>query len=197
MTSDKPEMNDEFDLYNLLDRHKLLCYFNALMSIGGDSISQLYDVSLDEDDFLELTHMIGMNKKPLHVRRFQTALSSWAAARISVSKRETESCDNNNNYTNNDNNVPDPKQSIRITECPSCCSSFVAQSNLVDTTLNESASTVGNTCNGPNRIGCAIEPNVANEEAGSDSEADIDVVQSDTDDEKSECEPVSNKTSTN
>lgn len=43
---------------------------------GGDDLYQLCEAG--EDEFLEIMVLVGMSKKPLHVRRLQKALHEWA-----------------------------------------------------------------------------------------------------------------------
>lgn len=42
---------------------------------GGDDVGQLYFAK--EEEFLEIMALVGMTKKPMHVRRLQTTLVEW------------------------------------------------------------------------------------------------------------------------
>ena len=70
-----PRNKSELELYKLLERANLLHYFGTFLNFGGDDVQQLSDA--DEDEFLEIMSLIGMTKKPLHVRRLQKALHEW------------------------------------------------------------------------------------------------------------------------
>lgn len=70
-----PNTRWEVELFNVLDRANLLCYYNTFLNYGGDDIRQL--IEADEEEFLEIMRLVGMTRKPLHVRRLQKALLSW------------------------------------------------------------------------------------------------------------------------
>lgn len=63
-------------LYRVLKRANLIQYYDAFISQGGDDLYQLCEAG--EDEFLEIMVLVGMSKKPLHVRRLQKALHEWA-----------------------------------------------------------------------------------------------------------------------
>lgn len=78
-----PSNKSELDLYRLLERANLLAYYGTFLSFGGDDVQQLSDA--DEDEFLEIMSLVGMTRKPLHVRRMQKALIEWRETRNSES----------------------------------------------------------------------------------------------------------------
>lgn len=69
----------EFELYKLLKRANLLQYFATFLMFGGDDVQQLSEA--DEEEFLEIMNLVGMTRKPLHVRRLQRALIEWREMR--------------------------------------------------------------------------------------------------------------------
>ena len=70
-----PANSSELELYKLLERANLLPYFATFLHFGGDDLRQLNEA--DEDEFMEIMELVGMHKKPLHVRRLQRALENW------------------------------------------------------------------------------------------------------------------------
>lgn len=70
-----PRNKYELELHHLLERANLLNYYQTFISFGGDDVRQLSEA--DEDEFLEIMSLVGMTKKPLHVRRLQKALIEW------------------------------------------------------------------------------------------------------------------------
>lgn len=58
-----------------MQRASLLAYFDTLVEMGGDDVQQLCDAG--EEEFLEIMALVGMARKPLHVRRFQKSLHEW------------------------------------------------------------------------------------------------------------------------
>lgn len=74
-TAPTPRTRSELELYRLLERANLLQYYSTFLNYGADDINQL--VEADEDEFLEIMSLVGMTRKPLHVRRLQRALSVW------------------------------------------------------------------------------------------------------------------------
>ena len=70
-----PSNKSELELYRLLERANLLNYFGTFLNFGGDDVQQLSDA--DEEEFLEIMNLVGMTRKPLHVRRLQKALIDW------------------------------------------------------------------------------------------------------------------------
>ncbi|XP_028836523.1 NGFI-A-binding protein 1-like isoform X2 [Denticeps clupeoides] len=65
----------ELQLYRILQRANLLCYYDAFIQQGGDDVQQLCEAG--EEEFLEIMALVGMASKPLHVRRLQKALRDW------------------------------------------------------------------------------------------------------------------------
>lgn len=59
-------------LYSLLESAKLRDYYERFLQQGGDDIDQLCEAT--EDEFKEITKLVGMQTKPLHIRRLQKAL---------------------------------------------------------------------------------------------------------------------------
>lgn len=76
-------------LYLLLERANLLQYFGIFLEFGGDDVQQLSEA--DEEEFLEIMNLVGMTRKPLHVRRLQRALIEW--------RRSTKCNNQQNEYT--------------------------------------------------------------------------------------------------
>ncbi|KAJ8246647.1 hypothetical protein GJAV_G00253870 [Gymnothorax javanicus] len=70
-----PRTLGELQLYRILQRANLLCYYDAFIQQGGDDVQQLCEAG--EDEFLEIMALVGMASKPLHVRRLQKALRDW------------------------------------------------------------------------------------------------------------------------
>ncbi|XP_048835145.1 NGFI-A-binding protein 1b [Brienomyrus brachyistius] len=70
-----PRTLGELQLYRILQRANLLCYYEAFIQQGGDDVQQLCEAG--EDEFLEIMALVGMASKPLHVRRLQKALRDW------------------------------------------------------------------------------------------------------------------------
>lgn len=70
-----PRTLGELQLYRILQRANLLCYYDAFIQQGGDDVQQLCEAA--EDEFLEIMALVGMASKPLHVRRLQKALRDW------------------------------------------------------------------------------------------------------------------------
>ncbi|XP_035376968.1 NGFI-A-binding protein 1a isoform X1 [Electrophorus electricus] len=75
MASLLPRSVGELQLYRVLQRANLLCYYGAFVQQGGDDVQQLCEAA--EDEFLEIMALVGMATKPLHVRRLQKALRDW------------------------------------------------------------------------------------------------------------------------
>ncbi|XP_039613825.1 NGFI-A-binding protein 1b isoform X2 [Polypterus senegalus] len=75
MAASLPRTLGELQLYRILQRANLLCYFDAFIQQGGDDVQQLCEAG--EDEFLEIMALVGMASKPLHVRRLQKALRDW------------------------------------------------------------------------------------------------------------------------
>ena len=59
-------------LYSLLENAKLSDYYDRFLAQGGDDIDQLCEAT--EHEFKEITKLVGMHTKPLHIRRLQKAL---------------------------------------------------------------------------------------------------------------------------
>lgn len=70
-----PSCTSEWELYRVLERANLVRYFATFLIFGGDDVQQLCDA--DEEEFLEIMNLVGMTRKPLHVRRLQKALIEW------------------------------------------------------------------------------------------------------------------------
>uniref|UniRef100_A0A8B9K2K0 NGFI-A binding protein 1b (EGR1 binding protein 1) n=1 Tax=Astyanax mexicanus TaxID=7994 RepID=A0A8B9K2K0_ASTMX len=75
MAATLPRTLGELQLYRILQRANLLCYYDAFIQQGGDDVQQLCEAG--EDEFLEIMALVGMASKPLHVRRLQKALRDW------------------------------------------------------------------------------------------------------------------------
>merc|ERR1712135_131430 len=90
----KPANLHELQLFKVLQKANLLEYFPTFVALGGDDLQQFYEAT--EDEFLEILALVGMTKKPLHVRRFQKALNDeWLS-----------SAPSNNITTNNMDSAP-------------------------------------------------------------------------------------------
>uniref|UniRef100_A0A8C8RLI4 NGFI-A binding protein 2 n=1 Tax=Pelusios castaneus TaxID=367368 RepID=A0A8C8RLI4_9SAUR len=72
-----PRTLGELQLYRVLQRANLLCYYETFIQQGGDDVQQLCEAG--EEEFLEIMALVGMATKPLHVRRLQKALREWAS----------------------------------------------------------------------------------------------------------------------
>ncbi|XP_030626787.1 NGFI-A-binding protein 1-like [Chanos chanos] len=70
-----PRTLGELQLFRILQRANLLCYYDAFIQQGGDDVQQLCEAA--EEEFLEIMALVGMATKPLHVRRLQKALRDW------------------------------------------------------------------------------------------------------------------------
>uniref|UniRef100_UPI00358EBF19 NGFI-A-binding protein 1-like n=1 Tax=Myxine glutinosa TaxID=7769 RepID=UPI00358EBF19 len=77
MPSVAPVTLGELQLYRVLQRANLLLYYETFVAQGGDDVQQLCNAA--EDEFLEIMALVGMARKPLHVRRLQKALQEWVA----------------------------------------------------------------------------------------------------------------------
>uniref|UniRef100_A0A8C4QR72 Uncharacterized protein n=1 Tax=Eptatretus burgeri TaxID=7764 RepID=A0A8C4QR72_EPTBU len=77
MPSLAPVTLGELQLYRVLQRANLLLYYETFVAQGGDDVQQLCNAA--EDEFLEIMALVGMARKPLHVRRLQKALQEWVA----------------------------------------------------------------------------------------------------------------------
>ncbi|XP_069052765.1 NGFI-A-binding protein 1b [Lepisosteus oculatus] len=75
MAATLPRTLGELQLYRILQRANLLCYYDAFIQQGGDDVQQLCEAG--EEEFLEIMALVGMASKPLHVRRLQKALRDW------------------------------------------------------------------------------------------------------------------------
>uniref|UniRef100_A0A8C5XP16 NGFI-A binding protein 1 n=1 Tax=Microcebus murinus TaxID=30608 RepID=A0A8C5XP16_MICMU len=75
MAAALPRTLGEFQLYRILQKASLRSYFDAFIQQGGDDVQQLCEAG--EEEFLEITALVGMASKPLHVRRLQKALGDW------------------------------------------------------------------------------------------------------------------------
>lgn len=70
-----PRSLGELQLYRILQKANLLCYYEAFIQQGGDDVQQLCEAG--EEEFLEIMALVGMANKPLHVRRLQKSLRDW------------------------------------------------------------------------------------------------------------------------
>ncbi|VDQ01154.1 unnamed protein product [Trichobilharzia regenti] len=68
----------EYEVYLLLQKAKLLQYFDAFINHGGDDIQQLTELLKDPNEFDQLMKLVGMDRKPLHIQRFKKALAQHA-----------------------------------------------------------------------------------------------------------------------
>ncbi|XP_012697740.2 NGFI-A-binding protein 1b isoform X2 [Clupea harengus] len=75
MAATLPRTLGELQLYRILQRANLLCYYDAFIQQGGDDVQQLCEAG--EEEFLEIMALVGMASKPLHVRRLQKSLRDW------------------------------------------------------------------------------------------------------------------------
>ena len=66
------QQNVVCSLYSLLESAKLSDYYERFLAQGGDDIDQLCEAT--EHEFKEITKLVGMHTKPLHIRRLQKAL---------------------------------------------------------------------------------------------------------------------------
>ncbi len=66
------QQNVVCSLYSLLENAKLLDYYDRFLAQGGDDIDQLCEAT--EHEFKDITKLVGMHTKPLHIRRLQKAL---------------------------------------------------------------------------------------------------------------------------
>ncbi|XP_064464612.1 uncharacterized protein LOC135375906 isoform X2 [Ornithodoros turicata] len=66
----------EGELHELLRQADLISYHDKFMEIGGDSVQQLRD--LTEEELQDVISLVGMARKPFHVKRFKKALEHWA-----------------------------------------------------------------------------------------------------------------------
>ena len=62
-------------LYSLLESGNLLDYYKRFLDQGGDDINQLCEAT--DEEFKEITKLVGMQTKPLHIRRLQKSLVEW------------------------------------------------------------------------------------------------------------------------
>lgn len=69
------QQNVTCSLYSLLESAKLSDYYDRFLAQGGDDIDQLCEAT--EDEFKEITKLVGMHTKPLHIRRLQKALLNF------------------------------------------------------------------------------------------------------------------------
>ncbi|TGZ68206.1 hypothetical protein CRM22_004372 [Opisthorchis felineus] len=77
---DQPTLTTgEFEVLCLLQRANLSQYFKAFIEHGGDDLRQLVDSLRDPEEFAELVKIVGMDKKPLHIRRLKKVLEEMSA----------------------------------------------------------------------------------------------------------------------
>ena len=75
----------EAELYAVLKAGNLLDYYQCFLEQGGDDVQQFCDAT--EDEFKEITGLVGMSTKPLHTRRLQKALVEWRSKSGHISER--------------------------------------------------------------------------------------------------------------
>merc|ERR1712038_2229759 len=64
-------------------------YYDSLVEVGADSLKQLLDSTNEE--LQEITDLVGISSKKLHVKRLQNALQTWGTATCMVEKLPLES----------------------------------------------------------------------------------------------------------
>ncbi|KAF7262198.1 hypothetical protein EG68_00546 [Paragonimus skrjabini miyazakii] len=67
----------ELEVLLLLQRANLSQYFKSFIDHGGDDARQLVELLKDPNDFMDLVKLVGMDKKPLHVRRLRKVLQDF------------------------------------------------------------------------------------------------------------------------
>ena len=101
----KPANSHELQLFKVLQKANLLEYFPTFVALGGDDLQQFYEAT--EDEFLEILALVGMTKKPLHVRRFQKALNDeWLSS--STTSNHTTSNNMESAPTSDNESSPTP-----------------------------------------------------------------------------------------
>ena len=64
------------ELKQMLESADLESYYDNFVEVGADSLKQLLDAS--DEELQEITDLVGMSSKKLHVKRLQKALQTWA-----------------------------------------------------------------------------------------------------------------------
>ena len=59
----------------MLESADLESYYDNFVEVGADSLKQLLDAS--DEELQEITDLVGMSSKKLHVKRLQKALQAW------------------------------------------------------------------------------------------------------------------------
>ena len=77
MEEQTAQQNVVCSLYSLLESAKLSDYYDRFLQQGGDDIDQLCEAT--ENEFKEITKLVGMHTKPLHIRRLQKVLLEYWA----------------------------------------------------------------------------------------------------------------------
>lgn len=83
------QKNVVYSLYSLLESAKLSDYYDRFLQQGGDDIDQLCEAT--ENEFNEITKLVGMHTKPLHIRRLQKALLEFWAEKTKSRKNKPSS----------------------------------------------------------------------------------------------------------
>ena len=63
------------ELKQMLESADLESYYDNFVEVGADSLKQLLDAS--DEELQEITDLVGMSSKKLHVKRLQKALQAW------------------------------------------------------------------------------------------------------------------------
>ncbi|CAH8560150.1 unnamed protein product [Heterobilharzia americana] len=90
-----PQNLEELEVYLLLQKAKLLQYYDAFINHGGDDVQQLTELLKDPKEFNQLIKLVGMDKKPLHIQRLKKALLQYSPQNITTSTSQQQK------YTNN------------------------------------------------------------------------------------------------
>ncbi|GAB0094787.1 nab [Sergentomyia squamirostris] len=125
-----PSNEAELQLYRVLQRASLLMYYDILLEMGGDDVQQLCDAGGDE--FLEIMSLVGMEKKPLHVRRLQKVLQEWMLNPSAFQQPLSNTPDLPRNTYNSPEYLQTPTRSP--------CSSGMHSTSIYPTTANSSSS---------------------------------------------------------
>ncbi|XP_063406073.1 uncharacterized protein LOC134690032 [Mytilus trossulus] len=77
MATNQPQNLTEWQLHDVLQKVNLLQYYDSFIREGKFDLLKLSNA--EERTFKDVMQKVGMDKKPLHVRRFKTILSEWVA----------------------------------------------------------------------------------------------------------------------
>jgi len=77
------------ELKKMLESADLESYYDNFVEAGADSLKQLLDAT--DEELQEITDLVGMSSKKLHVKRLQKALQTWGTATCMVEKLPLES----------------------------------------------------------------------------------------------------------